>query len=375
MKKTWRHIPGIAVAANYFTAGANAARAAADAMRAAQAEAQKLLNQFSGAGLAQQAGRIAEPWHMGIYNANAALGGRPDLVATLRPPAGPMAAGPDVVVMRQGQEVAQAQLKYLARPAQTTLELSRPAYTGMQKVAPLDQVARVRELAAQRAQSGTLRAAEFRDTAQTATDRISVAGVTSRPLTKAGAEGLAKNPGRIGAAGLATEAAQALKGGAIAGAYLGGVCSAVSNLSAFTQGQKSGAEALTGVAVDAARSAVAGATVSAGTVAARGALLRAGFRGLSRSAAPVALAATVYDAAAGTADDLRAFSRGEIGGGELAGRVAANTGKAAVRGGCGWAGMEAGAAIGTAIMPGVGTVVLGVLGGLAGFLFGSKISR
>lgn len=369
MDKKRRHIPGAAAAGNHFTAAASAARAAADALRTAQGEAQSLLSQYSGVGLAQQAGRIAECWHEGTFNANAALSGRPDLAATLRPPAGPAAAGPDVVVFRAGQEVAQAQLKYLARSAQTTFEWSRPVYAGMQKVA------RVRELAAQRAQTGTLKAPEFGDTVRAATDRISADGVTSRPLTKAGAERLARNPGRIGAAGLITEMAQALKWGAAGGAALGGEFSAVSNLNAYMQGRKSGSDALTRVAADTARSAVAGAAVSAVSAASRSALLRAGVSGLSRSAGPVAPAATVYDAAASTVDDVCAFYRGEIGGGELAGRVAANTGKAAVRGGWGWAGMETGAAIGTAIFPGVGTVVGGALGGLAGFLFGSKIAR
>jgi hypothetical protein len=53
---------------------------------------------------------------------------------------------------------------------------------------------------------------------------------------------------------------------------------------------------------------------------------------------------------------------GKIGGKELAVR----SGKNVVKGGAGWGGMEAGAAIGTMICPGPGTIIGGIIGGIGG---------
>jgi hypothetical protein len=124
------------------------------------------------------------------------------------------------------------------------------------------------------------------------------------------------------------------------------------------QGKMSLGEAAEQVAIDTVKGAARGAVVNVGGAVVKQGLMRAGARSLARGSAPVAIATGAFEVGA----DVVRFAQGKIDGDELAGAA----GKTVVRTGATWAGAEGGALIGSAILPGVGTVVGGVIGGLLG---------
>jgi hypothetical protein len=113
---------------------------------------------------------------------------------------------------------------------------------------------------------------------------------------------------------------------------------------------------------DTAGCTASGAAVGGLALAAESVLMRAGAGALASGAAPVAIALTAVDLGKDAGRlmtgkiDREAFTR--------------NSAHHIVKGGLTWAGMEGGAALGTAFVPGVGTLVGAIVGGVAGALLG-----
>lgn len=135
-------------------------------------------------------GDVAEPWHVGTFNVDAARRGL-DGSATA-----PRDASPIDVSLR-GSSVEHAQLKYFRSPEETAKAISHPKYSDLdQKVVPAGQLDGIREaaarLAARNAQSRPELADSYAHTAKTAADRLRMDGAESRPLSERDARELVK---------------------------------------------------------------------------------------------------------------------------------------------------------------------------------------
>ncbi|MCP3167311.1 hypothetical protein [Myxococcus qinghaiensis] len=348
---------------------------------------EKVLNQigskFAKASDAQLGGRAAEAAHAATFNADAVMKGQP-LRARTTFEAGCCLDTADVEILRRGKVVDNAQLKYHSTPESTAKALSRPKYTGQQKVAPSDQLGGVEQTAHKEALRNQVRrpaqAANYKDTARRASDRVKSGAVESKPLDVKGAKKLGRAaragqakldrvPTRSVAMEIGSAAREAAVAGGLASAGVSAIVSGVGNAFAVSRGEMSVGQALkatgkdTGVAaLDGAAKAATGAALKAGVTAiaksatAQGA--KAVLGSVARSNGAFAVAAVVVDAAAGGYK----VATGELSGGQYVKRV----GKSASGAAGGWGGASAGAVLGSAVFPGVGTLVGGVLGGIAG---------
>lgn len=310
-------------------------------------------------------GRLAEELHAATFNADAAAKGLNALKASTGAANGAGTAAADVTIMNGARIVDQAQVKYHASPASTTFDVAKVKYDGMQRVVPSDQAARVRELAGKRGVDG-LGQRNYPDVARSAADRVRSGGAESTPVSRAEALDAAKNTQRVAGELVGGQMANAVKNGALAGAAVGGGISVVTNFVAFVDGKKAGEDAVLDAVTDTAACAATGAAVSGLAVAAEVALVRAGVGALAAGAAPVAIGLTAVE----MAKDVGRLINGDIDGEKFAGRAGGHV----VKGGCTWGGMEGGAALGTLILPGVGTVIGGILGGIGGGLFGAWLT-
>ena len=339
-----------------------------DAFRATEAAVSSLRQEatkWSKASPEQLAGRLAEIHHSGSFNANAARSGMSHLKAVTGSQAGLPTAPHDISMLRHGVEAGQAQVKYHGTAPRTTFQISAKKYDGMQKIVPADQADRVRHIAGRRGVDG-LGKRNYPDTASNASAQLRMEGVESQPLSRSQALELAKNPAGRSQAMMTAELQRSIKSGASTGALVGAGISVVVNTHALCTDKKDLPQALVDVAVDTGSSAAIGAACAGGSVLIKQGLVRAGASGLARSSAPVALAMGGVEVLA----DAGKLVSGSIDGGEFASR----TGKTAVRTGTSWGGMEAGAALGTAICPGAGTIIGGIIGGIGGAFFGSWIT-
>ncbi|MBT3217818.1 MAG: hypothetical protein HN348_01895 [Proteobacteria bacterium] len=333
-------------------------------VRAAQegaARVKQVAEQWGNTTTEQVAGRMAEELHAVTFNMDAAAKGLSQLKASTGAANGAGTAVADISITNAGKMVDQAQVKFHGTAASTNFNIASTKYDGMQRVVPSDQVERVRELAKKRGVDH-LGKRNYPEVARSASDRVGSGGVESKPLTRDDALSVAKNPNKTAANLVGRQMAQAVKKGAIVGAAVGGGVSTVANIVAYSSGKKDGKEAVLDTLKDTATSGVSGAVVAGSAVAAEAVLIRVGARALARGSAPVALGLTAVD----IARDVGHFAKGDIDGGEFAGRAACS----AAKGGCVWGGMEGGAAAGSLICPGIGTIVGGVVGGIGGALFG-----
>ena len=126
-------------------------------------------------------------------------------------------------------------------------------------------------------------------------------------------------------------------------------------------------EAASATAADTAASAALGAVVGAASAAARAALSRAGLGIIARTAAPVAMGMTAVD----IGRDALARRQGHLTEERFRERLAVH----AFRGVTTWSGLELGAALGTLVLPGVGTVLGSMIGGAAGSWVGTALAE
>jgi len=336
-----------------------------DSIRTARVGASRLrqvASQWNGASPEQLAGRMAEELHASSFNVNAASKGFRSLKATTGAANGAGTAAADITITNAGRVVSHAQVKFHGAPPATTFNVADRKYNGMQRIVPSDQVDQVRKIAEKRGLDG-LGQRNYPDVANSASDRVRLGGVKSKPLSRDKALSAAKNSEKAAHRHVGVQMVGAVKNGAFTGVSIGGGFSVVSNISAYCKGSKSGKEAVVDTAKDAAACGLSGAAVSGAAVAAESVLIRVGARTLARGSAPVAIGLTAVD----IGKDVGRLAKGDINGGEFTKRAAGSVAK----GGCTWGGMQGGAAVGTFICPGVGTVVGGIVGGIAAGLFGS----
>lgn len=338
-----------------------------DAVRQAQQGANRLNrlgDQWARASIEQRAGRMAEELHAATFNIDAASKGLAHLRASTGSAIGCPISAADVIITDAGRAVDHAQVKYCGSHTRTAFEVASAKYDGMQRIVPSDQTELVKQLAEKRG-IDQLGKRNYPDVASNSSDRIKLKSVESKPLTTQEATNAAKDPSCTGGELIKGQMGKAVSRGAVTGAAVGCGISAIQNLTKFSRGEKTGSDALIDTGKDTVCCAATGATVSGVAVATESALLKAGLGGVAKGAAPVAIALTTVD----VGKDVFRLVKGDIDGAEFAKRGAGHVAK----GGCTWGGMEGGAAIGTMICPGIGTVVGGIIGGICGGFAGIKI--
>jgi hypothetical protein len=313
----------------------------------------------------RRAGHIFEAFHAATYNADARVHG--DFVTTALTGSGNgFAIDPrvDIKIVRGEQMVAEVQAKCCATSARSAVSVAQERYMGTQRVIPQGQVSEAKaaliKSAAQKINAptetaravGNIRA----ETASQVQDKIHTGGHSSQPLSQGDATRLAQgNMAEIDKIIAIQSAKAAVQSGAAAGALLGGGVSVVRNTADVLSGKVTVTEATVAVVTETALSAGRGAgtaLVSEGVkYGATKVLAREAAQVFSKGSGPLAIAGFAMDVVVDGCQGKLTVER---------------TVKSAGRAASAWAGCEGGALLGTAIMPGVGTVVGGILGGLVG---------
>lgn len=354
--------------------------------------------QFANASKAQLAGRVAEAQQAATFNADAATKGMNDIAAVTSAANGLNKDASDIFIFEKGQIVEKAQVKFCGTADNTAKQLSQPKYSGMQKVAPADQIRTARRVASRlslkNAGSRPEMAKQYQDTAKRVADHIEYKKASSTPLTRREARSLAKQASKgqaclpkLEQGSLLSEIGNASGAAALNGAQVAGVTtlaiSGAGNAKAWYDGKISGTEAIIDTTCATAASALDGAAKAAvGTAIKCGAeavaktagkeiaksvakeSLKSGVVRLASSNAAFAVGSVAVDAAVGVAQ----LCTGKISAGDCARKVGNS---AAVAGGA-MAGGQAGAALGTMLCPGIGTVAGGFLGGVIGSIGSSS---
>lgn len=270
----------------------------------------------------------------------------------------------DIKIMQNGTLLQDVQAKSISDPAQATFKLSDSKYSGMQKVVPKGgQAERIRELADQRASTGTLKKDNHSDTSQNVTDRLHHDEVSSSGTTRHEAERAATDPGGYGklqvGKQLAREMGTAALNAGVVSAIVGATMSAVTNGMAYHRREISGREAIKQTLTDGAKAGAKGAATGFLSAGIRFGATKLGLRAVAKANPATVIAASTLDIGA----SVLKWIRGEISRNELVDRVSA-TGTCAAAGY--WVGAIGGAALGPA-----GAVA----GSLAGYMVASQLQK
>lgn len=318
--------------------------------------------------LDKRAGTVFEEFHAGTFNANAAKAGKTTLKATTGAASGfANDQRVDIRISDGGKTIAEVQAKCCKSAGRSAVAVSKPQYQGTQRVIPSDQVGEasiaLKRSAAAKARSSNPRMrgiGEARsEAAEKLTSQIKAKGVASDPLTHAEAQSLAA--GKMEKLDTlvqkqATSAAlNEIGRSATTGMAMTAGFGIVTGIHGIATGNCTVEEAVGRIVVDSAKAGARGAATAGATQVVRATATAALSKGtataLLRGSAPAAIAAGLVD-----------LGVDAINGDLTAEKAAKTVGRTA----CGWAGAEGGAAIGTLICPGIGTVVGGLLGGLLG---------
>lgn len=218
----------------------------------------------------------------------------------------------DVVIRDGNQLLREVQAKAYQEASSAAFELKDEKYAGMDRLVPKDREPRIRELTESRAESGSIYADDYHDSANHLTPELTEGDVSSGGTTYKEAVFSREHPGFYSSymefTQLTKEVGASARTAGIAGFAIGGTISAVKNVMAVKQGQKHIKQAVIetckdGVKVGAKSSAIGGA----------GAILRfggtkAGIETLAKANVATALAAGVIN----TGVTINAYAKGEI---------------------------------------------------------------
>jgi hypothetical protein len=310
----------------------------------------------------QRAGFIFEEIHASTYNAAARKAG--DYQTTARTGAAGRFNNDsrcDIRVSRKGKILREIQAKCYRNPGRTAVAISKPKYSGTDRLVPSDQSKAVHKalsksglskLASPNARMRATGAARA-EAASRVRDRISVRGHRSKPLSHEEVQRLASgDTSGLDRAITSEKILSGAKSGALAGGMMGGALSALSNTRAVFSGEKSVAAAAAATLEDTTKEALRGASLAVLTEGVK----KAGGQILSQNAAAVVLKGSAPAAIAGCTIDLVC----DAWKGELSGSKACKT---VGRSASAWAGAEVGAALGAVAGP-LGMIAGGVLGSI-----------
>jgi len=320
-----------------------------------------------------QAGFVAEADHCATFNSRSALDRSRN--RALREKNGHHG---DYKIKSGRKNILKGEIKYRKKAEQT--ENALRGYGNKQRVAPADQKEAIKEIARRKELKGKSSdnpirqqvGKEHQEVLENVSDSISDGRRSSTPRTQKDIKKIAKNADRgnitdqdilppLGET-LKRSAFSGAKAGAVAGAGIGSAVSITKNTIDVYKGEKSVKSAMIDTAVETscatADAAVKGSVGSMARTAGIHIAAKTGtplLKSVLRSGGPAAAAIGAVE----IVKDLCLYTTDRIDGEEL-GKRSKKTGLTTVSA---WGGAETGAAIGTAICPGPGTIVGGILGG------------
>ncbi len=217
------------------------------------------------------------------------------------------------IAYREGDKVlGEVQAKSGNNAARLTYKISDPKYEGMQKLVNSDKAERVQELAERRAETGTLKAGDYTDTAKNVTGELSHGNIKSGGTTSDEAFHAAKHSKQYAAKfelqqfgkEVAITGAQA----AVAGAIIGGSISVVKHCLADTPGEVEIKQSVREVLSDAGKAGSRGGATGSLGAGIRVTAQKTGVNTLTKSSVSMPLAAGAIDMGA----TIYSFAKGEI---------------------------------------------------------------
>lgn len=325
-------------------------RASAELHKGARA-IEQTASQYGRASTESLAGRLAEVLHAATGSANAALQGYDNVLIATTASQGLPNAPADLVVYDGPRVEAWAQVKVYKGARETARALADPKYDGMQRVVPEDQLPGVQEHSRRRI-GHTSRS--YAETTLNASDRVRYDTVESRPMSREVTLKAARDP-QAAASDIRWEARFLTVAGPTGyGALSEGIASACAVAPALRRGEMSLSDAVQLIVGDAASGAANGAALGVSTLAMQSVLRAVGATALAAGDLPPATATVLLN----IMGDVNAYHAGQLTPYELRTRMQRHVAAGAI----GLIGMRLGAALGTAIRPGTGTI-LGTMGG------------
>jgi len=220
----------------------------------------------------------------------------------------------DIVITKAGNIVREVQEKCIDKNSKTASELQREEYTGMLRVAPKDRSEKIHDLIKQRANSRSINADKYKDADQnfgktgTAYENVSSGG-TSYKETIDAKESPKFYSAKIQAKQAASEAFVAGVSAGATGFVITGGCSAIKNLFAVHNDEKTLKEAASDALKDGIDSGVKSGVIGAGGAVVRFGAKKAGIEAFEKASPATAIAAGIVD----TGVTLYSFVKGDIG--------------------------------------------------------------
>lgn len=292
---------------------ANADVAAADAMRRGMDAFREAAAAAGDRPVDKVQGNLFEYIEVAKFNTEASRSGA-DTAARVTEAHGRPHAAADIEITRGGKVVDEVQAKSYSKGSDAAGALRKDDYQGMQRLVPEDKVDRVRELTESRADSKSIYARDYQDSADNLTGQLKDrdSGTASGGTTYEESTLAAKNPDAYAMVRETMEvgkaAGRAGKTAAVGGAVVGGAISAVRNCYRVSRGDAEAGEAVVEVCKDTAKSGARSFGVGAGSVVVRHAGAKAGVNALTKSNIATALAAGTLEVGGAVYD----FARGEI---------------------------------------------------------------
>lgn len=315
----------------------------------------------------KRAGFIFEEFHAGTFNAAARKTGDHVTTAKTGIDAG-FVNDPrvDIVVTNGKKKLAEVQAKCCGSVGRSAVSVAKKKYAGTDRLVASDQAEEVKSAlkrsAAKKVTSSNpavqAKGLDRAEAAKKVTDRIKAKGHSSKPVTHAETQNMAKGDLRALERMAAKESlSSAAKGGATAGAAIGGGLSVATNVYDAVTRKKTVKEAAMEVGKDTVVSAARGAASAALTegvkVGAKQVLGKEAVKSLIKGSGPAAIAGCAIDM-------VEDAVKGEL----TVKKATKNVGKA----GSAWAGAEGGAVVGAMIGGPPGAIIGGIVGGLAASL-------
>ena len=138
-------------------------------------------------------GWLSEQWHAETLKVNGQARGKNDIWANV---SGNNRPGEDIMYGNSDASKI-SELKYYKTGADTAKAISKPEYTGKEKIIPSDQKQDIQEIAQRLSDKNKINRPEqskhYQDTANHSNDRLEVDGVNSKPLDESTAKEMAKD--------------------------------------------------------------------------------------------------------------------------------------------------------------------------------------
>ena len=286
---------------------ADATSAAFDGMELLRNKAEQIINVGNG----QSQGHLFEVIEATKFNMDSAIKSS-DLKAFVTDAEGRPHAAADVEIRIYDTVLREAQLKSYKNAPESLFAQSHDKYSGMQRVSPSDQFERMKELAQKRIDTGTLKAADYKDTVKNLESGLKHNNVSSSGTTRSEADLAAKNHKKYAAdfklKATVNETSRNMAYAAAAGGVIGGAISITRNIISVKTGETTTQEATLNIVKDIGSTSARSALTAGVTTIIKNTALDNGLGVLAKSNVATAVAVTTIN----VSKSIIKYTRGEL---------------------------------------------------------------